>query len=576
MASTYEQLREENMRRNQDFMNSLGLDSIKAEISEAVAKPKVTSQKGRSKSTRKKEPTEPLRRSSRSTDAKEQETIAQLRAEGKLEEADAKQAELDENKKKKMAGDYEANMTASYESSRRYERLEGPVSIYPCHNAPASEWDAMEGDVEVEEVQVKVEGKGSRKRSNTGSNANTTNNGEHCLGKWGSLLFSELKELTASEPSPAKKKAAKSSKPSSPSSVAYISGGKDDKTYMEKLKSLSLEEEDCAKVVEARITQTMFHPTSHKVLCVAGDKTGCLGLWDVNYGKSKSTALEDNGSTNPEGVYKYMPHIANVTSIHCWANSSNKIYSTSYDGTVRCLDVHSEQFDLFYTAKGDVFDNDAMIQDATYLRDGNSILLGMGSGDIALVDARTGKQGWFKEFHESKINSIQQSPTDENILLTACGGVNGKFSIHDLRMIGKAKFEALRSHKGHTKSINAAYFSGDGDHIVTVGQDNYVFCWSSWNTAKPSIHKQYHDNHTGRWLSTLKPSFDPKAPNTFVLGCMDKTRKMEIFNVNNKTHALDKCIDLVGVNSVQSRNCFHPSLDVIAGGNSSGRVSIFQ
>ena len=78
MASSYEQLRQENMRRNQDFMNSLGLDSIKAEISDAIVKPKATTQKGKSKSTRKKEHVEPLRRSSRATDAKELEMIALL------------------------------------------------------------------------------------------------------------------------------------------------------------------------------------------------------------------------------------------------------------------------------------------------------------------------------------------------------------------------------------------------------------------------------------------------------------------------------------------------------------------
>ena len=575
MASSYEQLRQENMRRNQDFMNSLGLDSIKAEISDAIVKPKATTQKGKSKSTRKKEHVEPLRRSSRATDAKELEMIAQLRAEGKESEADAKQKEFDENKKKKMAGDYEANMTASYESSQRYDRIEGPISIYPCHNAPSSEWDALEeqgGDKE--ESDIKIEGRGGRKRSNVGSFSKEKNTQSH-QGKWGYSLFSELKDLTSDVSSPAKK-TAKSVTTSSPSSVVYASGGVDDKDYQNKLKSLSLKEEDCAKVVEARITQTIFHPTSEKLLCLAGDKMGCLGIWDVNHGKRKSTLATDDTSINADGVYKYMPHIANITSIHCWANSANKIYSTSYDGTVRCLDIHAEEFDLFHTVKGDIFDNEAMIQDATYLRDGNSILLGMGSGDVALLDARTGKQGWFQEFHQSKINSIQQNPMNENILITASGGVNGKFSIHDLRMVGKSKFEAVHSHKGHTKSINAAYFSGDGDHVVTVGQDNYVFCWSKWDTKSPSIKKQYHDNHTGRWLSTLKPSFDPKAPNTFVLGCMDKTRKMEIFNINRKSHCLDKCIDLLGVNSVQSRNCFHPSLDVVAGGNSSGRVSVFQ
>ena len=52
-----------------------------------------------------------------------------------------------------------------------------------------------------------------------------------------------------------------------------------------------------------------------------------------------------------------------------------------------------------------------------------------------MVDSRISKRGWVKGFHESKINSIQQSPVDDNILLTASSGMHGKISVHDLRMV---------------------------------------------------------------------------------------------------------------------------------------------
>ena len=187
------------------------------------------------------------------------------------------------------------------------------------------------------------------------------------VSQWGSALFEELKTVITAPKKSSKKSGAQ---------TTPIESKENDNDYTKRLKKLSLDEEqDCAKVTEARITQTMFHPHAEKILLIAGDKMGCLGLWDVNFGKISSGNL-DPLTTNPEGVYKYRPHIANITSLNCWTSSANKIYSTSYDGTVRCLDIHSEQFDNTYVVEGELFESEAMIHDAAYLRDGSTLLLG--------------------------------------------------------------------------------------------------------------------------------------------------------------------------------------------------------
>jgi hypothetical protein len=56
-----------------------------------------------------------------------------------------------------------------------------------------------------------------------------------------------------------------------------------------------------------------------------------------------------------------------------------------------------------------------------------------------------------------------------------------------------------------------------------------VILWHDYFSDEPSTSRISHDNETGRWLSSFKPAFDPKDPLTFVLGSMDKPRKMEIF-----------------------------------------------
>ena len=91
--------------------------------------------------------------------------------------------------------------------------------------------------------------------------------------------------------------------------------------------------------------------------------------------------------------------------------------------------------------------------------------------------------------------------------------------------------------------------------------------------------KLYHNNHTGRWLTKFKPTFDPKRNNIFVLGCMEQPRCIEIFHSPPGEETGVSAImrlrdDLVG--SVQSLNEFHCSQEIIASANSSGRVSIWS
>ncbi len=113
-------------------------------------------------------------------------------------------------------------------------------------------------------------------------------------------------------------------------------------------------------------------------------------------------------------------------------------------------------------------------------------------------------------------------------------------------------------------------------------------------SANPSTSVLRHDNNTGRWLSTFRPSFDPKRDHTFVLGSMDRPRRVEIFTfsgsgsfsgsngkksqVADSAHPIQLLQAVQGeyLGSVCSRNCFHPSLNVIAAGNSSGRLHILR
>lgn len=123
-----------------------------------------------------------------------------------------------------------------------------------------------------------------------------------------------------------------------------------------------------------------------------------------------------------------------------------------------------------------------------------------------------------------------------------------------------------------------------------------------------------HDNQTGRWLPVFHACWDLKNPNAFMVGSMTKPRIVEIFEGYNSSGAtnsagngnsgngksgkkgavkvkaetqdvsdMNACrrVTALGDNgtyltSVQSRNVFHPYLDVVVCANASGRVHVFD
>ncbi len=506
--SDYEQIRLENIQRNQEFMATLGLDSVKSEIATTVKHS--ATKKGAQSKKRMIESAIPTRRSSRVTTEKLKSEILEAKTLGNSELLKEKEELLATLESKKLEGSYEAVIN---ESTERAVRSLNPISVFPARNLPD----------EPDE-------------------------------KWGSPVFEMIKSFKATQ---------------FHAPIAKIDN------YEARINNLDLAESDVAKIVNSRITSLAFHPSKDKLLLFAGDKEGYVGIWDIDKHCGQSAL------TDEDGVYRYKPHVSNVATLHCWYNKPNLIYSVSYDGTVRCLDAGANQFDLIYATSDD---DDYYVTDACFCNDTNNILIGKSDGEIGCIDYRASKNFiWSAKFQERKVVSIQEHPTNENILMSTSSGMGGKISFHDIRKLKETKkssnVKELNSLDLHSKSINAAYMSGDGEHIVSVSQDNTIKLVNNFlDNKNQSVYKINHDNHTGRWLSTFKHSFDPKNPNVFVVGSMERPRQIEIFNINKKKCTLEPIrkfkSDFLG--SVCSRNIFHPTLDIIAGGNSSGRVHIIR
>jgi hypothetical protein len=539
--SDYERERLENIQRNEDFLASLGLHSVKSELSLHVA-PK-QAPKRKVVAVKKVQSDAPLRRSGRVTIEKLQEEITRLQDTGNNAELLAeKQQELEAMLSKKNEGSYQVAADATYGRSE-WKRLDAePVPVTNMTYDPEK----------YNEAQAR----------------------------------SDLAQLMTG---------LKNTK------ITTLKGGKqlDLQAYTDSLRKLEVFNDEVAKLTEDRITSVCFHPTTDKLVVFAGDKSGNLGVWDVS--RTESSELH--------GVYKYRPHVSNIARIHASKFNPTAVHSTSYDGTVRLFDIEKECFTLRFQAPevlGEMY-----FTEAEFLLDQPECMyVGTSDGSAALIDLRaSGSDYMWKRPCESgyKLNSIQQHPTQPHLIVTA---ERTAISLYDVRKgssSSRATMKALVSHVAHTHSINAAHVSPDGEYLVSVSQDSTIRTWRHFvsPTVDPYCVVTRHDNNTGRWLSTLRPTFDPKQPHAFILGCMLQPRRIEVFapvlqSETASAGAVGKSTgkqkvkkeiaddesgfslnllcnledDLLG--SVCSRNAFHPTLNVVAGGNSSGRIHIFR
>ena len=510
-SMTYEELRESNIKRNEEFLQSIGLSGSADSMRSAVAQDK-SQKRGRGASAgaggrRKALATEQVnvRRSGRVT-------IDRVRVE--LETLDPEnprraqlQSELDSMLEQKRETTFVPSMV---EEADKYVRLSDPElsARVPINWAPESESDEP-------------------------SAAGTT---------WS-------QQITIKTTSKKKMKA------------------------FPDFSKLSVAENDVAKLTEARVTSVFVHSSESALVVGAGDKLGNLGLWLVD-------------QAGDSGIYKFKPHVSNLCKIWSPPSCSSRIYTGSYDGTVRFIDLDSASpsFTLAHCSPESL--DDCFYTDISESAKSPSLIWATRSdGMLCSIDLRqpTGKYGWLAETRVEKggggikCNSVHEHPSESHVVLTA--GAGGVVALYDVRKAAGSLLP-LRIIDGHSKSVNAAYFSPDGTVIVSVGQDDTVRCTSGFLSGACKSSTTKHDNHTGRWLSTFRPAFIPSLPSTFVLGSMSRPRLINIWNATKAESAglprlgIVKSISGELVGSVCSRNAFHPTLSILAGANSSGRVHI--
>ncbi|NXA18590.1 WDR76 protein, partial [Ibidorhyncha struthersii] len=307
--------------------------------------------------------------------------------------------------------------------------------------------------------------------------------------------------------------------------------------YQDGLNSMVLSEDNIKKVVKYRVCSMAIHPSESIIFVAAGDKSGQIGLWNVN-------------CKSEEGAPVFIPHSYPVSCMHFSPFNPAHLLSVSNE-SLRCGDVTRAVFD-------EICRSEESLSSFDFLEDNASTaIVGHWDGDVAVVDRRT--PGTSSELSADigfkRTRTVHVHPVKKQYFVAA-GSVD--VCIYDVRYLKSDVNTPVSSLKGHTKSVASAYFSPvTGNRVVTVCADD----------------KLRHNNNTGRWLTRFRAIWDPKQEDCFVVGSMARPRQIEVFQDTGKL--LHSFYNLDYLSSVCSINVVHPSRNILVGGNSSGRLHVF-
>ncbi|XP_067949159.1 WD repeat-containing protein 76-like [Watersipora subatra] len=332
------------------------------------------------------------------------------------------------------------------------------------------------------------------------------------------------------------------------------------KNFVQTCKRMSISERSVAKVAPKRIFSLAIHPTSQRApLLAVGDKWGHVAFWNVIPGCEEEAA--------DAGVCLFKPHVRPVNCSLFSSYNHHILHTASYDGTVRRCDANKQSFSLAYLSEDEV--RHMYMSEV----DGHVISVASADGSVTYIDERSDAPSVY-DLDAERLKCISHHPVQRQYFIT--GSVKGKVQLWDDRYINNKKTRPLVTLPSR-KGVLSAYFSPlTGQRILTCTADDRVSVYdSSELTRVESISSFYHNNKTGRWLSNFRASWHPAREDCFLIGALKQPREIEMFDCNgNLLHSF--CDNNEVLQSITSLNVFHPTLPVLAGANSSGKVYVFM
>lgn len=206
-----------------------------------------------------------------------------------------------------------------------------------------------------------------------------------------------------------------------------------------------------------------FSPDGQRLAVGSNRQPDYLTIWDVATG-TKSASL--------------VGHRDSVLSIE-WSRDGTRLLTGSYDQAARIWDVESGE-------SRELLGHDGWVWSARFSPDENQVLTASQDGSAILWETATGRPSPPFLGHQSPILVAAFAPSGDRI---ATGDQEGRVLLwrpeelreRNLRTLvetrsefGGGRFETL---EGHRDAVRSIAFSGDGDRLLTTGNDNEVLLW---------------------------------------------------------------------------------------------------
>ncbi|KFH69858.1 hypothetical protein MVEG_04662 [Podila verticillata NRRL 6337] len=331
------------------------------------------------------------------------------------------------------------------------------------------------------------------------------------------------------------------------------------------------------KVCQGRIYCMAIHQNRDKILVCGGDIDGNLGFWDLD--ESQSDDYEPELEEEPN-IYSYKAHSRSLSSMQYSPTDPTKLFSTSYDGSVRYLDLVKQQFLEAYVVPRDVNEHLGSVSiDST----GNHLWFADSDGGVSLKDVRTPKDQlvYRKLLHEKKVGCVNVNPQYSHLIATS--SLDRTMRIWDIRNFASHKDEEDEpleelAQFPHRLSVTSAMWSPDGNSIASTSYDDYVRVFNNFEPGLPIVKeipepiKIPHNNQSGRWCTMLRAVWSHQF-NWFCIGNMNKS--LDIYS-RGTGDLMANLKDARVLTTVPAANAWHPSRTVLASGMANGKMVIWR
>lgn len=260
-----------------------------------------------------------------------------------------------------------------------------------------------------------------------------------------------------------------------------------------------------------------FHPSGLKPVILAGDKAGHLGILDASQERADRKGNADNddddGGDDPDPIMTTLkPHTRSISSILVHPANPARVYTASYDSSVRELDLEKKTSAEAY-APADVSDDEPISGIDMAAADPNTLFWTTLHGAFGRRDLRVASSADLWQLSEKKIGGFSLFGPQPHYFATA--SLDRFVRVWDLRRLSHAHPVAVAEHESRL-SVSHAAFNAAGQ-VVTASYDDTLKIYdlgvggvlsSTPSTPTPSAPLVMepdtvvrHNCQTGRWVT---------------------------------------------------------------------------